>query len=316
MDKNLLSRLADNLFWMGRYIERSEHIARYLKIQYFSSLDAPLSQKRDFVLASIMDMAGIAYENGDLDEEHVLVTVAFEKENPVSIVNSVNLARENAKGTRDLLSGQVWEQLNKFYHFVNDYSVDFYKTSGLFDLTQGVIDRCAVIKSAISNTLLHDEVWALVRVGLLLERAIQITRILQTKVNDLRLLEQNNQRTISIENYQLTTLLSSTEAGDMSRRFYRSPPSLHSSVEFLVLNQFFPRSLIYSLKHVQLYAERINPIPSYEENSFEFALGKLIAHISYMTIDEIERDLDGFFSMVLGRIHNIGNCLAKTYFDY
>ncbi|MGB5370992.1 MAG: alpha-E domain-containing protein, partial [Flavobacteriaceae bacterium] len=102
----MLARVANNLFWMGRYIERSEHTARYLNVNYFSSLDAPneLSQSRQFVLKSMLFMVGdpVKDESEFLDEESVLYQIGLDTHFPFSIINNVKYARENANSARDL----------------------------------------------------------------------------------------------------------------------------------------------------------------------------------------------------------------------
>jgi uncharacterized alpha-E superfamily protein len=117
----MLARVANNLFWMGRYIERSEHIARYLRVNYFSSLDAPheLSQSRQFVLKSLMFMVGAPNtSNKDLDEADVLYNIGLNPDKEYSIINCIKMARENANSARDIISTELYEAINKFYHFV------------------------------------------------------------------------------------------------------------------------------------------------------------------------------------------------------
>ena len=113
----MLARVADNLFWMGRYIERAEHTARFLNVNYFSSLDAPnsLSQSRDFVLRSMLFMVGDPpAESAILREEEVLFKIALDPKYPVSILNAISNARENALCARDLISTGLYYTFNKF----------------------------------------------------------------------------------------------------------------------------------------------------------------------------------------------------------
>jgi uncharacterized alpha-E superfamily protein len=104
----MLARVANNLFWMGRYIERSEHVARFMQVNYFSSLDAPneKSQNRQFVLRSLRFMVGdpLNDESVELDEEKVLFNLGMNHDIPYSIICNVKSARENANSARDLIS--------------------------------------------------------------------------------------------------------------------------------------------------------------------------------------------------------------------
>ena len=131
----MLARVANNLFWMGRYIERSEHIARYMNVNYFSSLDAPniKSQDRQFVLRSMLFMLGDPEKDDAkiLIEEDVLFSIGLDTDNPFSIISTVKLARENANSARDLISTELYEAINKFYHFVLNYPKGVFVKNGL-----------------------------------------------------------------------------------------------------------------------------------------------------------------------------------------
>ena len=115
----MLARVANNLFWMGRYLERTEHIARFINVNYFSSLDAPneVSQSRQFVLKSILYMVNdtVIDSDDELNEQEVLFDVALNPENEFSILNCFKYARENASSARDLLSMELFRSINELY---------------------------------------------------------------------------------------------------------------------------------------------------------------------------------------------------------
>ena len=183
----MLARVANNLFWMGRYIERAEHLARYLNVNYFSSLDAPneKSQSRELVLHSLLFMAnGPVPKDYELTEQNVFFDIGLNKDVPYSIINCVKYARENANGARDLISTELYESLNKFYHFVLNYDADFFVKKGLYDFSTQVAESTAVLRGKIRGTLLHDEVYAIIMLGVNIERATQVVRIIQSKYYD------------------------------------------------------------------------------------------------------------------------------------
>ena len=184
----MLSRVANNLFWMGRYIERSEHIARYLNVNYFSSLDAPnqLSQSRQFVLRSMLFMVGdpVTDTGEEVDEEEVLYKIGLDNDYPFSIINNVKYARENANSARDLISTELYESINKFYHFVLNYDSNAYVKNGLHDFTVHVAEMTAILRGKMRGTLLHDEIYAIIMMGVNIERATQIIRIINAKHHD------------------------------------------------------------------------------------------------------------------------------------
>ncbi len=183
----MLSRTAENLFWMGRYLERTEHLARYINVQYFFSLDTPHPKQRDLALLSIADMIGFELQHmkKNVREEEVLVGAALSESNPVSILSTTFMARENARAVRDNISTELWEAMNNFYHFVSNYPIDVYKTRGLADFTQNVFRYCSTVRGKIQYTLLYNTSWLFIQLGLHLESAAQIVRILISKVNDI-----------------------------------------------------------------------------------------------------------------------------------
>lgn len=309
----MLSRVANNLFWLGRFVERTEHISRYLKVQYFSSLDAPALQEKEFVLQSIMNMVGLEYKPGEMSENDVLVAVAFDYENPSSIINSVFKARENARSTRDMVSTEIWENMNKFYHYVVSYPVQEYLSKGLYDFTQTVLERCSIVKGSINNTLIHDETWAFIQLGIHLERAVQIDRMTWNKLYDIQRL---NKQDTSLEVYQWTTLLKSAEALDMSRKYYKTFPKKENTLEFLILNHQFPRSVTYNLIAIKDLVDLLSSVKVPKPGSLEFKIGKFMEEYKYKTIDEIPKEEElKFLNDTLTRIYELNEYIAETYLD-
>lgn len=315
----MLARVANNLFWMGRYIERSEHIARYLHVNYFSSLDAPntLSQDRQLVLKSMLYMADdlVEDESAILDEEEVLYDIGLNPDIPYSIINCIKFARENANSARDLISTELYESINKLYHFVLNYDVDFFRKKGLYDFTVQVTEFVSVIRGKVRGTLLHNEVYAIIMLGINLERGIQITRIIRAKLYDASLTEEEN-KILNINNsYEWTTLLKCAESYDMMRRHYKKTPDSVSTLEFLILNPECPRSLMNSLnqvyQHIGVMTKTTLPVPG----SADFAIGKIRSEYRYKLIDDINEDLNTYFTTVLVELNDIALKIESDYFQ-
>ena len=189
----MLSRIGNSLFWMGRYLERAEHIARYTKVHYVSSLDAPLALEKDLMLESVLNMAGVKalyYQKyPHLTDDDVLHFITLDESNAASILANINWIRENARGTRDCISMEVWEAINRFYHAMNNYNLEKLHQRGVFKFSREVEENSSVIKGYIANTLIRNEVWMLISLGIHLERAIQIINILLTKLQDIEKLD-------------------------------------------------------------------------------------------------------------------------------
>ncbi len=315
----MLSRIGNSLFWMGRYIERAEHIARYTKVQYMSSVEAPLAQSKEFVLESILDMAGNrqayfeAYNH--LDEDEVINFTALSDANPFSIQSYISKIRENARGARDSISTELWEAINRFYHIINAYNPSRLHKKGIEGFFRTVEENSYVIKGYIDNTLVRNEVWMLISLGIHLERAIQVSVILQTKLNDIKKIDSSKWGG-ALENYQWTTMLESAESFDMYKRTYRTSPVRQNVLDFLIFNCSFPKSIAYSLECVQ---KNIHDISFHEEKgkgSLDFKAGKLASQLKYKTIEEIEEDTSLFLEETLESLYVIANLLEVKYLSY
>ncbi|QCX00159.1 alpha-E domain-containing protein [Aggregatimonas sangjinii] len=315
----MLARVANNLFWMGRYIERSEHIARYINVNYFSSLDAPneLSQSRQFVLRSMLFMVGDPEhdETKVLDEEKVLYKIGLDNDYPFSIINNVKYARENANSARDLISTELYEAINKFYHFVLKYDAEAYVKNGLHDFTVNITEMSAILRGKMRGTLLHNEIYAIIMMGVNIERATQIIRMINAKYNDA-LKSQGSYGDKFSNSFEWTTLLKCAESYDMMRRFYKKTPNSISTLEFLILNPNCPRSIMNSLNQVYKHIKVLDPSKKYNKNSTAFLVGKVRAEYEYKYIKEIEEDIQSFIKDILDNLSEISQKMESEFFNY
>jgi len=315
----MLSRVANNLFWMGRYIERAEHVARFMNVNYFSSLDAPnqMSQSRQFVLRSMFFMVGnpVFDDTLELNEEEVLYDLALNSEKVYSIISSIKTARENANSSRDLISTELYESLNKFYHFVIQYPKETFVKTNLYDFTLNVTDMTSVLRSRIRGTLLHDEVYAIIMLGVNIERAIQITRIINTKYNDA-LMAQGSYGDLVSNSFEWTTLLKCTESYDMMRRLYKKTPNSNSTIEFLLLNDKCPRSFMNCINQVYKHIKELDKRVEYDQSSTAFMVGKIKAEFEFKQIDEIQEDIQGNLNTILNKMFKISSNMENEFFNY
>jgi uncharacterized alpha-E superfamily protein len=315
----MLARVANNLFWMGRYIERSEHIARYMNVNYFSSLDAPnvKSQDRQFVLRSMLFMLGDPEKDDAkiLKEEDVLFSIGLDADNPFSIISTVKLARENANSARDLISTELYEAINKFYHFVLNYPKGVFVKNGLHDFTSNVAEMTAILRGKIRGTLLHDSVYAIIMMGINIERATQITRMINSKYNDA-LLSQGSHGDKFSKSFEWTTLLKCAESYDMMRRFYKKTPTSISTLEFLILNPNCPRSVMNSLNQFNEHVRMLNPEKRYNKESTRFLIGRVRAEYEFKYIEEIEDDIKAFIENILESLVKISDKVDEEFFHY
>ncbi|MCG1036832.1 alpha-E domain-containing protein [Polaribacter sargassicola] len=314
----MLARVANNLFWMGRYLERSEHIARYLNVNYFSSLDAPseLAQSRDFVLRSMLFVADEEELklNKPLNERDVLYDIGLNPDKFYSIYSSIGFAQQNANGARDLISTELYESINTLNRTVKNYSAERFVKNGLFEFTNLIKSNIASLRTKIRATLLHDEVYAIIMLGVYIERANQVIRIINSKYNDA-LIEHVNFQTPVKTSYEWTTLLKCVETYDMMRGYYRKAPSSYNVLEFLILNPHCPRSIMNSLNSINYYMSFLTKEERPHKDSAAFLVGKLMYEYRYKCIEDFQEDLKGFIENLVDDLSLVGEKMDSDYFS-
>ncbi|MCU0429567.1 MAG: alpha-E domain-containing protein [Cytophagaceae bacterium] len=313
----MLSRIANSLFWMGRYLERADHAARYIRVHYYSTLDAPLASKHDFIVDSIIAMMGMEVKKDkSFNEEKFNNLITLDEGNPVSIRSSVAYARENARGARDSMSGELWGAINRYYHFTNGYSEKDLIKNGIYGFCERVNEHASVVSAALENTLMHNAGWAIVKMGIHIERASQVARIMNTKVKDIKKLEKLKSNRSS-ESYEAVTMLKSAEAFDMSKMYYRTVPNLEEALEFLILNKEFPKSIAYNLRHIHHNLGKISPQKFHDSGSVEFEIGKLHTYYHYLTWEEVkEKNITEFLDETIRSVYKLARSLESTYMSY
>jgi uncharacterized alpha-E superfamily protein len=258
-------------------------------------------------------MVGMHSDSEKPLEEEVLVGVALDEKNPVSILSSAYYGRENARCVRDSISNELWEAMNNYYLFISGYPVDVYKTRGLYDFTTNVITHCSIVRGKIENTLMQDVAWRFIQLGMHLERATQVTRILLSKIRDINMLN-NLKLGDSLELQQWNILLDCLEAKDMCRKLYNALPNRLNTLDFLLLNPEFPRSVSFNLTNMHELLKDISLKKQFNKTSLEYKVGKDINHFKYLEIDEVYVNIVPFLEETLQKIHSFGNLIVKEYF--
>ncbi|HAA15936.1 MAG TPA: hypothetical protein DCE41_31200 [Cytophagales bacterium] len=314
----MLSRHASSLYWLGRYQERAEYLARYLQVKYFSSMDSTQLEYRDFALHSILFMSsGVAPEEEKADEGEVLWEVSLNPESSTSIFSYIKEVRNNTRGIRNLISNELWESVNKNYHFVKNFNPDYLQTRGLFEFTQGIQQNLSIFHAKLDSTILHDNVWSFIKLGIYMERIYQITRSLINTLIDINALtgDKENQ---TISSYQWIITLNALEATDMTRKLFKSQVQQNSACEFLMTNLDFPRSISFCFAQVNELVKKIKNSPeqvNYDRNSLEFKGAKLAAFLKYLDFEEIEGTLDQLLNYVLQEVMELNDSIHREFFD-
>lgn len=315
----MLSRTASSLFWIGRYSERVGHLARYISAQYLSSSDMPTSLDKRAVLESLLFTAraseAFQQHGASLTDNEVISFLTINEQYAYSIKNYIGNMRENARGVRNNISTDVWEATNRFYHSTNAFSHQELAKKGPYDFCKHCIDNTSIIKGVVDNTLLRNYAWSLIYTGIHLERAMQIVQILLAKLEDIRKTPASESDP-AINNYHWATLLRSAGGLDMSRHYYGTHPNRELVTDFFILNRKFPKSIMYNLEKLRYHLKFISNGQPAEPNSVEFMVGKLTAHIQFMTLEEILEQDETFLHTLEQKLYTIGAELERQYFIF
>jgi len=308
----MLSRVADSVFWMARYVERAENVARFIDVNRNLTLDLgeELGDQWAPLVYTTGDDAPFFKKYQEATRENVLQFLTFDAENPNSILSCISHARENARTAREIISSDMWEELNRFYLLVRD---------GVRDGAQSDHEFFAQIKRAshlligtTDATMSHGEAWHFARLGRLLERADKSTRILDVKY--FLLLPRATDVGTTLDVTQWSALLRSTSALEMYRRTYgRIAPN--KVIDFLLLNRQFPRSVRYCVGGAEDSLHAITGTPDdMFRNRAEQELGRLRSELDYTAIDDIiAAGLHEFIDEVQLRLNNTGEAIYNTF---
>ena len=270
----MLSRIAESLFWIGRYIERSDGTARILDVHLQLLLEDPWIDE-DTACRSLLSVMGSVPPDGleVVGRNDVLQRLAVDRMNPSSIAYSVASARENARRAREIVSTELWECLNT----TNSRMPRRLQTDKVHDFFQCARERAALAVGVVDSSTSRDESWQFFTLGRSIERADMTARLLATR----SLTEASGP--------SWTTILRSCGAYEAYLRTYRGIPSARNAAEFLLLDRLFPRSIIYSIQQAEACMSAIDPRADRvgHSNSVLRALGRIRNELEYKPVADI-----------------------------
>lgn len=312
----MLSRVANSIYWMSRYIERVENISRYVDVNLHLLLDLPevFSGQWEALVHISGDRKDFESRYKTADDDSVIQFLTFDELNPNSIVSCVSSARENARSVREIISSETWEAINEFYLSLNAASAKKRALRDPHEFFRGVRKSCHLIGGAMSETMSRGEAWHFSRVGGALERADKTTRILDIKY--FLLLPEVDYIGTPIDDLHWNAVLRSASAFEMYRKMY-GKVSADSIVEFLVLNSEFPRSVRFCLFDADRSLHAITGTP---ERSFtnlaEKSIGQLVAELDYTDHESlISLGLHEMLDGLQAKINTVGEAVVETFFS-
>ena len=247
----MLSRVAEEIYWMARYIERAENVARLITVNTHLLMDLPKRIRLGW--EPIIDIIGgrvLFYDNYDEANEHNVVRfIAIDNNNPGSIISSLFMARNNARTVRDIIPRESWEQINQLYLTAKGDTQSVLTHRHRFDCLKRIILGAQTITGMLAGTMTHDEGYDFLRMGRNLERADMTTRLID--VRSATLLPELTGDLTPFETIQWMSVLKSLTAYQMYRREIRGRVRRPDVLKFLLQERRFPRAFYHALGEVE-----------------------------------------------------------------
>lgn len=311
----MLSRVAESIYWMNRYLERADNIARFIDVNYYLSLDLPSGEGEQWspLVATTGGLAQFEERCGDATRSSVIEFLAFDRDNPNSILRCVEAARENARAVRDQISTGAFEQINTFYLMVRGNAARRGVVSDPHPFLAKVRTAGHLLEGIDDATTSRSEGWHWGRLGRMLERADKTSRILDVKY--FILLPAVTDVGSPLDDLQWGALLKSASALEMYRRRHgRISPDAVAG--FLLLDRDFPRSIQFCLARADESLRAISGSPPGTfSNPAEQLLGRLRSMLAYSGIDEIvAAGLHEFLDLLQTDLNRIDDEIFERFF--
>ena len=311
----MLSRVAESIYWMARYIERAENIARIVDANYHMIPDLPagVGEQWEPLVVTTGDEELFKEFYDEFTRENVVNFLAFDPRNPNSILSCLYAARENARSVRELISSEMWQQVNTFYLMLKEHS----RKDGAIELPHAlfvdIMMASHLFAGLTENTMTHGEGWEFARLGRMLERADKTARIIDVKY--FILLPSVDYVGMPYDHILWGALLRSASAFEMYRKRYGQivPDQI---IEFLVLDNEFPRAIHHCLIMAELALRNISGTTRGRfNNRAEQVLGRLLADFDYTQVEEIKSiGLHEFIDNLQTRLNNVSTAVRENFF--
>lgn len=298
----MLSRIAESLYWLGRYVERAEDTARVLDVYVMHLLEDP-SISEDAMCRGLLGVMGVSVPPGELDAGRVTDVLAYDAAGGSSIVSALVAARQSARGIREVLSSEMWECLNATY---NDLTarVDRAARTGPHPFFTFVKDRAAALAGLADSTMSRDDGWRFLVLGRSLERVDMTARMLLARCGD---------RSTSAE---WVTTLACCSAHQAFLRTYRRGVEPRLVAEFLLLDRLFPRSAFHALALAESCLAELEPDAGRVGSGDEARrlLGRARTDIEFLDVERLMADLPRHLLGLQRACADASRAVSRRYF--
>jgi len=311
----MLSRVGESIYWMARYIERAENVARIMDANYHMILDLPAGVGEQWeplvVTTGDDDLFKELYDG--FTRENVVRFLAFDQRNPNSILSCLQAARENARSVREWISSEMWLQVNTFYLMLKEAS----RRNGSIELPHeffvDIMMASHLFAGLSENTMTHGEGWEFARLGRMLERADKTARIIDVKY--FILLPSVEYVGMPYDHILWGSILRSASALEMYRKRYGQivPDRI---IEFLILDNEFPRAIHHCVIMAEMALRNLSgTMRGHFKNPAEKTLGRLLSNLDYTQLYEIKaRGLHEFIDDLQTCLNQVGAAVHESFF--
>ena len=310
----LLSRVADSVYWMARYIERAENVARFIGVNLNLQIDLPLAPAQQWqpLIDTSGDAAIFKERFGDATQTRVIEYLAYDLENPNSIASCLRFSRENARSVRETISSEMWAQVNSMYLQIQTQR-SLPEPERMLDAFREIRMGCHHFAGVTDATMTHNEAWHFMRLGRMLERADKTSRLLDVKYF---MLLPAGARDIGTpyDDIHWSAVLKSVSGFEMYRkRFGRISPA--DVVDFLVMDSEFPRAVRFCIKSASESLQAITgtPINALQYPS-ERLMAQLRAELDFTSVDSVIRSgLHEYLDRLQLKMNAVDACLRDDF---
>ncbi|MCA9036546.1 MAG: alpha-E domain-containing protein [Planctomycetaceae bacterium] len=311
----MLSRVANSIYWMSRYVERAENIARFVEVTVQLVLDQPVQAGEQWepLIRATGDDEQFLEKYGEFTSENVRQFLTFDREYSNSVFTAIRNARENARTVREAISSEAWEQLNDFYHLVKRAAESGVSAANI-EFYEQVREQSHLFTGILEGTMSRGSGWHFANLGRVLERADKSSRILDVKY--FTLLRSIQDINTTLDDLMWSAVLRSVSGFEMFRKRYHAL-TVHRVVEFLLLDTRFPRAVLFCIKQIRNSLEEI-PGPELPDGNPALRLTQGL--ISQLTETSAESIINGgtheFIDDLQTKLNAIGEAIHNTYFAF
>ena len=308
----MLSRVANNLFWMDRYMERSYGLINLIKTNYNSTIDSGDYSSWEIIMKSYMGQIESEEYQNYIDSISAIEFMIFDTKNPNTLINILNKSRENARSVQEHISRELWLSINTYYlHISKSSTFKKLKKSNPIIFLNDLLKYNHIYYSTADISQERGNAYCFMCLGKYIERVAQSIDFLSVRILDLDEEKQNFQDT-----YFWKNLLTSIGGYQLYIKTYKSIFNIENIIEMITINEYFPRSIFYSIEKLNIHLKRLNEYNKLSDKKLKFKIGKLRNDVKYTTLETLKSNgIKEFLREVKFQVNQISESINQIYFS-